>query len=107
MRKELIILHGEIKTPPLSREARREAGYLLRRLQDGELLEMPHSRPMPNIGRRCYELRLNDAGKTWRMIYRLDADAVIIAEVFCKKTRATPDSVMQECRRRLKNYDSI
>lgn len=107
MRKELFILHGEIKTPPLSREARREAGYLLRRLQDGELLDMPHSRPMPAIGRRCHELRINDAGKTWRMIYRLDADAVIIAEVFSKKTRTTPESVMQECRKRLKHYDSI
>ena len=107
MRKELIILHGEIKTPPLSREVRREAGYLLRRLQDGELLGMPHARPMPGIGKQCYELRLNDAGKTWRMIYRIDSDAVIIAEVFCKKTRTTPDTVIQECRKRLKHYDSI
>lgn len=107
MRKELIILHGEIKSPPLSREVRREAGYLLRRLQDGDLLEMPHARPMPSIGKKCYELRLNDAGKTWRLIYRLDADAVIIAAVFCKKTRTTPDTVIQECRKRLKHYDSI
>jgi len=107
MKKELIILHGEIKTPPLTREVRREAGFLLRRLQEGERLEMPHARPMPDIGNRCYELRLNDAGKTWRLIYRLDTDAVIIAEVFCKKTRTTPDSVIQECRKRLKHYDSI
>ena len=107
MKRELIVIHGEIKTPPLSREVRREAGYLLRRLQEGELLGMPHARPMPGIGKRCYELRLNDAGKTWRLIYRLDADAVIIAEVFCKKTRTTPDSVIQECRKRLKQYDSI
>ncbi len=107
MKKELVILHGEIKTPPLSREVRREAGFLLRRLQEGERLEMPHARPMPDIGRRCYELRLNDAGKTWRLIYRLDPDAVIIAEVFSKKTRTTPDSVIQECRKRFKHYDSI
>ena len=31
--KTLVILSGEIKTPPLSTEARREAGFLLRRLQ--------------------------------------------------------------------------
>lgn len=107
MKKELIILHGEIKTPPLSKEVRREAGYLLRMLQEGEMLGMPHARPMPGIGKHCYELRLNDAGKTWRLIYRLDADAIIIAEVFCKKTRTTPDSVIQECRKRLRHYDSI
>jgi hypothetical protein len=45
-------VHGEIKTPPLSPEARIEAGLLLRRLQRGERLEMPHSRPMPVIGGR-------------------------------------------------------
>lgn len=107
MKKELIILHGEIKTPPLPMEARREAGYLLRQLQDGDSLGMPHARPMPDIGKRCHELRINDAGKTWRIIYHLDPDAVIILEVFCKKTRTTPDSVIQECRKRFKHYDSI
>jgi len=36
--KPLVWLHGEVKTPPFSREARIEAGFLLRRLQDGEIL---------------------------------------------------------------------
>ena len=82
--KPLIILHGEIKSPPLSREARLHAGYLLRQLQKGIMLGMPDSRPMPSIGKRCCELRINDAGtsKTWRIVYRIDSDAVLIAEVF-------------------------
>lgn len=33
--KPLVILSGEIKTPPLTASARVEAGYLLRRLQKG------------------------------------------------------------------------
>jgi len=48
--KPLIWLHGEIRTPPLSRNARLEAGFLLRKLQAGDNLALPHSRPMPSIG---------------------------------------------------------
>ena len=69
-----MILRGEIKTPPMSESARRETGFLLRRLQQGESLALPHSRPMPDIGRRCHELRVNDVNKTWRVIYRIDDD---------------------------------
>lgn len=103
--KPLVWLHGQIKTPPFSREARIEAGYLLRRLQRGETLTLPHSRPMPQIGRRCHELRITDGDANWRIMYRLDPDAVIIAEVFAKKTRTTPPAVIATCRSRLKEYD--
>lgn len=48
--KPLVWMEGEIKTPPFSGEARIEAGMLLRRLQRGENLGLPHSRPMPDIG---------------------------------------------------------
>ena len=48
--KDLVWFKGEVKTPPFSSEARIEAGFLLRRLQQGESLSMPQSRPMPNIG---------------------------------------------------------
>jgi len=103
--KPLVWLHGEIKTPPFSRAARLEAGILLRRLQKGELLGLPHSRPMPGIGPRCHELRVQDAAATWRIVYRLDHDAVVIAQVFSKKTPATPKSVIDACKRRLGEYD--
>jgi len=103
--KPLVWLHGQIKTPPMSPEARMEAGYLLRRLQRGEKLSMPHSRPMPSIGGRSHELRVGDANVTWRIVYRIDADAIVIAEVFGKKARATPQSVIENCQRRLKEYD--
>jgi len=87
--KPLVWLHGEVKSPPFSKEARLEAGYLLRRLQQGALLGRPYARPVPLIGPRCYELRIDDAGVTWRLVYRVDPDALIIAEVFCKKTART------------------
>ncbi len=103
--RPLVWLHGAIKTPPFSAAARIEAGLLLRRLQRGETLPMPHARPMPVIGPRCHELRINDADGTWRIIYRLDHDAVIIGEVFRKKTPATPGPVIDTCKRRFEAYD--
>lgn len=56
---------------------------------------MPHSRPMPSIGPSCHELRIPDAGVTWRIIYRVDDDAVVIAEVSPKKQQATPVRVIR------------
>lgn len=88
--KPLVWLHGEVKTAPLSAAVRLEAGYLLRRLQRGERIGMPRSRPMPSIGARCHELRINDADATWRIIYRLDVDAVVILDVFSKQNMRTP-----------------
>lgn len=104
--KPLVWLHGEVKTPPFSEQARLEAGLLLRKLQRGESLPMPHSRPMPEIGPRCHELRIVDKGKIWRIIHRIDKDAIVILEVFQKQTRRTPPHVIEVCRQRLRNYDS-
>jgi phage-related protein len=98
-------LRGEIKTPPFGPAARVQAGFLLRRLQRGDRLSMPDSRPMPSIGRRCHELRINDDNVAWRIIYRTDADAIVIAEVFAKKTDRTSQPVIEVCRRRLREYD--
>jgi phage-related protein len=104
--KPLVWLEGEIKTPPFSAGARLEAGLLLRRLQRGEMLGMPHSRPMPSLGPRCHELRIDDARVAWRIIYRIDSDAIVIWEVFSKKSRETPRSVIDACKRRIKEYDN-
>lgn len=103
--KPLVWLKGEIKTPPLSTKARIEAGYLLRSLQRGEKLSMPHSRPMPAIGKRCHELRINDVNLTWRIIYRTDIDAIVILEIFEKKTNRTPKQIIDICKKRLTDYD--
>lgn len=105
--RPLVWLEGEIRTPPFSAAARLEAGLLLRRLQQGEALGMPASRPMPSIGPRCHELRVRDADSNWRVVYRIDADAIVIADVFAKKSNATPRRVIENCRRRLAHYDRV
>lgn len=104
--KPLIWLGGEVKTPPFSSAARVEAGVLLRRLQRGEVIAMPHSRPMPSVGPRCHELRIADDRVSWRVVYRADTDAILILDVFRKTTRATPPRVLENCRRRQSRYDA-
>lgn len=105
--KHLAFISGcaRIHTPPFSVEARQEAGALLRRLQNGELLSMPQSRPMPSIGPRGHELRIRDENANWRIFYRIDELEILIIEVFQKTTRQTPDRVVELCQRRLARYD--
>ena len=104
--KPIVWLYGEIKTPPFSPQARLKTGFLLRRLQRGELLEMPHSRPMPAIGSRCHELRIKDRNITWRIVYRTDADAIVILVIFEKKTSQTPKDIIKLCKDRIRDYDN-
>jgi phage-related protein len=103
--KPLVWLHGEVKTPPFGVAARIEAGFLLRQLQQSENLGLPHSRPMPSIDSHCHELRVRDQNKIWRIIYRIDDDAIVIVEIFSKTTRTTPKTVIEVCQKRLAQYD--
>ena len=104
--KPIVWLSGEVKTPPFTATARIEAGHLLRLLQMGETLSMPTSYPMPTIGTRCHEIRITDEDVIWRIMYRTDSDAIVILDVFKKKTKKTPKSVIDNCKRRLKEYDN-
>ena len=105
--RPLVWLSGEVKTPPFTRDGRIAAGILLRRLQRGESVGMPHVRPMPSIGAGCHELRLRDHNITWRIIVRVDTDAIVIAAVFAKKTQKTPSNVISASKRRLAVYDRV
>lgn len=107
IRKPLVILSGEIKTPPFSENARIEAGVLLGVLQSGGSPSLPHARPMPCIGPRCLELRVKDKNAEWRIFCRVDTDAVLMVHVLMKKTQATPKSVIGLCVERLKAFDRL
>jgi phage-related protein len=50
-------------------------------------------------------LRINDERTTWRIVYRIDSDAIIILEVFSKKSRTTPTAIIDICKKRLREYD--
>ena len=102
--KPLVWLRGEVETPPFGADARIEAGFLLRRLQHGESLGLPHSRPMASVGAGCHELRIVDGHVNWRIMYYIAADAIAILDVFQKKTEGTPKAVIASCQRRLADF---
>jgi len=104
--KPVIWLSGEVKTPPFTVAARKETGALLRNLQLGRSIGMPHSRPMPSIGPGCHELRVNAGDKSWRVFYRIDRDAILVAGVHEKRTEQTPKPTIDACRGRLRAYDA-
>ncbi|HEX6903534.1 MAG TPA: type II toxin-antitoxin system RelE/ParE family toxin [Thermoanaerobaculia bacterium] len=91
----------------MSIAARLEAGFLLRELQRGRTLSMPVSRPMPAIGPRCHELRISGGPVDWRVFYRTDPEVILILDVVRKQTRSTPKAIINQCRRRLAEYDKF
>ncbi|HME74060.1 MAG TPA: type II toxin-antitoxin system RelE/ParE family toxin [Myxococcota bacterium] len=106
--KPLRWLAGTLQTPPVGQEARVEAGALLRRLQRGETLGPPQSKPMPGVGVRIHELRVNDGAskRTWRIVYRVDPDAIVVVHWWAKKTQKTAEKDLHLCRTRLRAYDA-
>lgn len=102
--KYLVWLSEEVKTPPFSRTARLEIGWLLRKLQMGENLRLPESRPMKIIGSNCHELRIKDKDIIWRIIYHIHSEAIVVLEIFKKKTNKTPSQIIKNCKLRLKDF---
>lgn len=93
-----------ITSPPFSKAARIKAGILLRMLQAGVQLSLPQSRPLPVIGTRCHELRVRDGPLSWRIIYSLEIDAVVILAVTAKKRRTLSVKTISTCKNRLEAY---
>jgi phage-related protein len=75
----------------------------LAQLDQGILLSMPLSRPMPSIGRGVHELRLKDRSGNYRVIYVFVGNGTIyLLHAFAKKTQATPKQNIDLAKRRLK-----
>ncbi len=105
-KKDLVRL-ADIRTPPLTPESRRDAGYYLNLLQEGFSISMPISRPMPSVGARVHELRLSDRSGDWRVVYRIDATEIVVVAVFKKTTPQTPARIINLCRQRLGDFDKL
>lgn len=105
MTRPLRWLADEITAPPFSPGAIQEVGALLEIVALGTIPAMPHSRPMPLIGKRCHELRVNDRNQTWRIVYYITDEAIVILDVFSKKSQRTPKHVIDRCKKRLRRYE--
>lgn len=80
---------------------------LLRLLQNGETLGMPQAEPLPVVGPRCGALRVRDVQNNWRIMYRVDEEAILILDVYSKKTKKIPAGVIVNCTERLAHYDAV
>jgi phage-related protein len=78
-------------------------GRELFRLQMGEQLGMPNSRPMPGVAAGVSELRVKGEDGSFRAFYyAASARGVFVFHAFVKKTRRTPPLEIELARRRLK-----
>ena len=67
---------------------------------------MPHCRSLRAGGRSCYELRVRDAGVNWRLVYRVDDDAIVVAGLFRKTSWAATGQLIEVSRSRLAQHDA-
>jgi phage-related protein len=103
--KPLVWLTKTVTTPPFSSEARIKAGYLLRKLQQGEILGPPDAKKLADLCPKCYELRIKDRDKWYRIMVRIDSDAIVILGWFEKKSNRIPKKVLEACGKRMRDYD--
>ncbi len=69
----------------------------------GEQLEMPHSRPMPDVGAGAAELRVQGENAAYRVFYYThSAEGILLFHAFVKKSRQTPPREIEIARKRLK-----
>jgi phage-related protein len=84
-------------------EARRKVGQLLRILEDGQALAMPHSRPMPGVDRGVHELRVRASDGAFRVFYLLRIEVrILVFHAFVKKDQQTSANDMKLGKKRLK-----
>jgi phage-related protein len=84
-------------------EVRGDLADALARLQEGHMLSMPLSRPMPSIGRGVHELRFRDRAGIYRVIYFLAGRGVIhLLHAFTKKVQQTPIQNIELAKKRLR-----
>ncbi|MCP1652728.1 type II toxin-antitoxin system RelE/ParE family toxin [Pseudomonas nitroreducens] len=81
---------------------RREAGYQLDRVQQGQ--EPGDWKPMASIGAGVREIRIREASGAYRVIYLATLpDAVYVLHAFQKKTQATPKADIDLAAARLRD----
>jgi len=84
--------------------ARAELGWLIERLQAGDTLVEPLSKPMTSVGKGCHELRYKDETGAYRTFYYLKHEkGILIFHAFKKKTQKTPKKEIETGKQRLKS----
>lgn len=83
-------------------EVRGDLADAIARLELGQMLSLPLSRPMPGIGKGVHELRFRDRYGIYRVIYYLaGAGMIYLLHAFSKKDRKTSQQDIEIAKRRL------
>jgi phage-related protein len=84
-------------------DVRGDLADALARLEAGQSLSLPLSRPMPSIGAAVHELRFRDRSGIYRVIYFLaGAGTIWLLHAFAKKTQQTPKHNIDVAKERLR-----
>jgi phage-related protein len=84
------------------KDVRNRLGRSLFRLQMGDQIGMPQSRPMGSVAGGVSELRLQAKDGSYRVFYyTASRDGVLVVHAFVKKTQRTPPMEIQIARKRL------
>jgi phage-related protein len=84
-------------------EARREAGFQIRRVEQG--LEPNDWKPFPSIGPGVREIRIRERGGAFRVIYHATLpEVVLVLNAFHKNAQKTPQHEIDKARARLMAY---
>lgn len=100
-----IIFHPEARKAirRFPKEVRTRLGRGLFRLQMGERIGMPNSRPMPAVAVGVSELRVRAEDGTFRAFYyTASSRGVLVFHAFVKKTQRTPPLELELAGKRLK-----
>jgi phage-related protein len=99
-----IVWHGSSKDDLLQfpEDAKSEAGYQLRRVQDGR--EPSNWKPMKSVGAGVREIRIFEESGTFRVIYVVKTGNTLhVLHAFQKKTQKTPPHDIQLAKKRFSN----
>lgn len=102
-----VIWHStaRIEIKKFTKEVKHELGYLIYRLQKGDILNMPLSKPIPAVGSGVSELRFKGSDGAYRVFYYLKSkEGILIIHCFKKKSQKTP---LREIRQGMKNLKEL
>lgn len=82
---------------------KKDLGYLIHRLQKGDVLTAPYSKPMKSVEVGANELRVKDASGAYRVFYYLKTQkGILIFHAFVKKSQKTPKKEIDQGQKNLK-----
>lgn len=84
-------------------QVKKNLGYLIYKLQIGEVITAPKSKPFKSIEVGVSELRIKDSSGAYRVFYFFKTQkGVMIIHAFKKKTQKTPKKEIDKAKNNLK-----